>query len=135
MEQLWIDGEEASLVGTPWIDFTDSTDLLDAVTMTGDFSRGGQVAEFSTVVGLSPLAYAFHSVIEVPPHIASMATISRGTSVFSPYVAIVPPGTWVSVVPEPRAMALGWVLGSLLVVRRWAGCRREDSPGSRHVRA
>lgn len=119
--RLWVDGQEASLVGTPWIDFTDSTDILDAVTMAGDFSKDGQVVSFSTVVALSPLTYTFDSQIEVPPLFPSMQSISLGTDRFLPYVAIVPAGTLVSVVPEPAALGLagvaliGWIAGS----RRW----------------
>ena len=116
--RLWIDGEEAALVGTPLIDFTDSTDLLDAVTMAGDFSKGGQVVGFSTVVALPPLAYTFSSLIEVPPRVSSTLTIGRGTGVFQPYVAIVPAGTLVSVVPEPSSIALGGLFGLIAGRRR-----------------
>lgn len=116
--RLWVDGEEALLVSAPLIDFTDSTDLLDAVTMAGVFSKGGQTVEFSTVAALSPLAYTFNSLIETPPPISSTTTRALGTDVFQPYVALVPAGTLVSVVPEPTAIAIGAFLGSIFAFRR-----------------
>ena len=105
--RLRVAGEEISFVGNARIDFSDSADVLDAVSAVGEFSKGGQACLIASVVALPSSAFTLAMPSELPPVITSVATAGRAVNLSQPYIAIVTPGTWVTVVPEPHALWLG----------------------------
>jgi hypothetical protein len=115
--RLRVDGEEIPFVSSARIDFSDSADVLDAVSAVGEFSKGGQALFIASVVALPPAAFSLSLPSESPPFIASMVTAGRATNASRPYVAIVAPGTWVSVVPEPHAHWLGLLCFGAVLAR------------------
>jgi hypothetical protein len=122
---LWVGGEEIPFVGNARIDFSDSADVLDAVSAVGEFSKGGQALFIASAVALPPSAFSLSLPSESPPLIASMATAGHATNRSQPYIAIVTPGTWVSVVPEPQALWLGALFcGDFIAGRRLQGGRK-----------
>lgn len=122
--RLWIKGQEISFVGSPFLVFTDAPETplpaIDTVTMAADFSKNGQTVHFSTVVAISPRTYTFSSPVEASPSFPSMPSISQGVGYGVPrlYVAIVPAGTLVTVVPEPATFGLALIGFVALGLRR-----------------
>lgn len=104
--QLWVDGQEALYLGDAYIDFADTTDILDLLTAGGLFSMFGQPIEISSVVGLEASAFSLNLVSETPPYFDPTVTTSNGGTGRQPYMTIVNIGTFVTVVPEPSSLLI-----------------------------
>jgi hypothetical protein len=104
--RLWVDGEEVAYVGSATIDFSDTADVADTIVMGGDFSKGGQTVSVFSLVGISPLAFSFGSPSETPPLFSSVLVTGLSEDLSRPYVASVPEGASVTVVPEPAMLGV-----------------------------
>lgn len=104
--RLWLDGTEIPFIGGANVDFSDTADVFDLVTAGGTFSKLGQTVDISSVIGIDAMTYTFMDPTEYPPYFASTTTAVLGQAVHRPYVAVVSPGTVVSVIPEPATLTL-----------------------------